>query len=31
VEADLEVFRRFYAGVTAKHAARFGPIRFGPD
>lgn len=30
-EADLEVFRRFYAGVTAKHPARFGPIRFGDD
>ncbi len=31
VEADLEVFRRFYVGVTAKHPTRFGPIRFGAD
>jgi 1-acyl-sn-glycerol-3-phosphate acyltransferase len=30
-EADLEVFRRFYAPVTAKHPERFGPIRFGDD
>lgn len=27
-EVDLEVFRRFYAGVMAKHPERFGPIRF---
>lgn len=27
-EADLEAFRRFYAGVRAKHPERFGPIRF---
>lgn len=27
-EVDLEVFRRFYAGVRAKHPERFGPIRF---
>jgi 1-acyl-sn-glycerol-3-phosphate acyltransferase len=27
-EVDLEVFRRFYAGVQAKHPERFGPIRF---
>jgi 1-acyl-sn-glycerol-3-phosphate acyltransferase len=27
-EADLEVFRRFYAGARAKHPERFGPIRF---
>jgi 1-acyl-sn-glycerol-3-phosphate acyltransferase len=28
-ELDLEIFRRFYAGVTAKRPERFGPIRFG--
>jgi 1-acyl-sn-glycerol-3-phosphate acyltransferase len=27
-DADLEVFRRFYAGVTARYPERFGPIRF---
>jgi 1-acyl-sn-glycerol-3-phosphate acyltransferase len=27
-EADLEVFRRFYAGVRARYPERFGPIRF---
>jgi 1-acyl-sn-glycerol-3-phosphate acyltransferase len=27
-ELDLENFRRFYAGVTAKCPERFGPIRF---
>lgn len=30
-EADLEGFRRFYAGIRAKHPASFGPIRFGAD
>jgi 1-acyl-sn-glycerol-3-phosphate acyltransferase len=30
-ETDLETFRGFYAGVTAKHPERFGPIRFGDD
>ena len=28
-EADVEGFRRFYAGIRAKHPADFGPIRFG--
>lgn len=28
VEADLDVFRRFYAGARAKRPERFGPIRF---
>lgn len=28
MEADLEAFRRFYAGVTGRHPERFGPIRF---
>lgn len=27
-EVDLEVFRRFFTGVTPKHPDRFGPIRF---
>jgi 1-acyl-sn-glycerol-3-phosphate acyltransferase len=27
-EVDLEVFRRFYAGVRAKRPERFGPIQF---
>jgi 1-acyl-sn-glycerol-3-phosphate acyltransferase len=27
-EADLDILRRFYAGVVAKHPERFGPIRF---
>ena len=27
-EADLECFRRFYAGVTGRNPERFGPIRF---
>jgi 1-acyl-sn-glycerol-3-phosphate acyltransferase len=27
-EADLEVFRRFYAGVRGKHPESVGPIRF---
>lgn len=30
-ERDLERFRRFYAGVTAKRPEHFGPIRFGDD
>jgi 1-acyl-sn-glycerol-3-phosphate acyltransferase len=30
-EVDLEIFRRFYGGVTAKHPQRFGPIRFGDE
>lgn len=30
-EVDLEVFRRFYADVRAKHPERFGPIRFGDE
>lgn len=29
--ADLELFRRFYAGVTARHRERFGPIQFDAD
>jgi hypothetical protein len=30
-ETDLEMLRWFYAGVTAKQPARFGPTRFGAD
>lgn len=29
-EADLELFRRFYAGVTARRPENFGPVRFRP-
>ncbi len=31
IEADLDVLRQFYAGVTAKFPAQFGEIRFKPS
>lgn len=30
-DTDLQLFRRFYAGVTARHPQRFGPIGFGEE